>query len=71
MEFCSKCDQEYEREDGCLCPVYRVLMRDGHFRSVPWTWIADWWDEPLLCDTCQSGYMYGSACKCGKVAALA
>jgi hypothetical protein len=26
MHHCHKCEQEFEPEDGCLCPVYRVLM---------------------------------------------
>lgn len=70
MNYCGKCEMEFVTEDGCLYAVYRVLMRDGHYRSVPPLWIENC-DEPLLCDSCQSGYQYGSACKCGKVRALA
>lgn len=71
MNYCDKCEMDYMTEDGCLCAVYRVLMRDGHYRSVPPFWIANEWDEPLYCDECQSSYEYGHACKCGKVAVFA
>lgn len=71
MSYCHKCAQEFELEDGCLCAVYRVLMRDGHYKSVPPFWIAAEWDEELYCDDCRSGFRYGSPCKCGKVAAFA
>lgn len=68
MQYCAKCEQQFELEDGCLCPVYRVLMRDGHYRSVPPWWIRDFWDEPLYCDDCQSSYRFGEPCRCGVVA---
>ena len=71
MEYCNKCEQEYEAEDGCLCPVYRVLMREAHYGSVPPWWIVNEWDEPLYCDDCDSSYMYGTPCHCGDSEAAA
>jgi hypothetical protein len=69
MTYCHKCEQEYEVADGCLCPVYRVLMRDGHYNSVPPFWIVNEWEEPLWCDNCKSSYAYGSPCYCDDEAA--
>lgn len=69
MNWCYKCEQEYETEDGCLCAVYRALMRRGHYQSVPPVWIMEYWDEPIYCGYCQAAFMYGNPCACGKAAA--
>jgi len=70
MEYCGKCEQEYEREDGCLCPIYRLMMKEGHYNSVPPQWIRDWWDEGMYCGYCQSMYWPGSTCNCNRVPAV-
>lgn len=67
MQYCHKCEMEFEAEDGCLCAVYRELMRRGHYNSVPPQWITDWWEDKLYCDTCRSSYWPGGICDCGFV----
>jgi hypothetical protein len=64
MLHCHACEQDYTEETGCLCPVYRHLMQNGRYSSVPPYWIVSEWDEPLWCDNCRSSYVYGSPCYC-------
>lgn len=64
MQYCKKCEMEFEAEDGCLCAVYRALRMRGHYTSVPPQWIVDWWEDRLFCDDCKGTYWPGTACGC-------
>jgi hypothetical protein len=64
MLHCHACEIEYTEETGCLCPVFRQLMRDGRYDAVPPWWIVNEWREPLYCGVCLSSYEYGTPCYC-------
>lgn len=52
MNYCHKCEFEYEEE--CLCPSFRKFMEIGETNAVPMAWKLEYWDgypnAPKYCD---------------------
>lgn len=67
MNYCSKCEWEYE-EGECLCPAYRKFMEEGFTNAVPMAWKVDWWDgypnNPGYCDHRDLPEFEGHSVKC-------
>lgn len=43
MQYCNKCDHEYEAGSVCLCVKYRRYMNRGLDILVPEWWIRENW----------------------------
>lgn len=44
MQYCEKCDTEYECEEECRCRQYRRWCESGQKNRVPREWKLDWGD---------------------------
>lgn len=47
IEYCRKCDHEYEYGGKCLCDRYYKHMESGFDFLVPQWWIRENWHGPL------------------------